>query len=210
MIPLGQGHMNGKDVMILNKIKHFILFISLCLSIIPCYAQEWLMDFDAMMEAKLNPIIIKTHNDSCFLEQHFYQDGNLFIEVPVINGMRTGVYKEYYTNGQLRERYEMKDGIRTDSTTEIVYDRDGNYAYLLINIEYKGKRISCRTDYYHGKRNVMFFHEEKPQYKLLAEYIFENGNWVNHPHHATPVKYANHLLRIYRKKWKQKFPNIEF
>ena len=114
--------------------------------------------------------------------------------------------KTYMTLESTREeRYEMKDGIRTDSTTEIVYDRDGNYAYLLINIEYRGKRISCRTDYYHGKRNVMFFHEEKPQYKLLAEYIFENGNWVNHPHHATPVKYANHLLRIYRKKWKQKF-----
>lgn len=196
--------------MIPNKMKHFILLINLCLSLTPCYAQEWLKDFDAMMEANNNPIIIRTHNDSCFLEQHFYQDGKLFFEVPVINGKRTGVYKEYYTNGQLRERYEMIDGIRTDSTTELVYDRDGNYAYLLIIIEYKGKRISCRTDYYHGERNVIFFHEEKPQHKLLAEYTFENGKWVNHPYHVKPVKYANRLLKIYRKKWKQKFPNIEF
>ena len=60
--------------------KHFIHFISLCLSIISCYSHEWLIDFDAMMAAKHNPIIIKTHNDSCFLEQHFYQDGNLFLK----------------------------------------------------------------------------------------------------------------------------------
>lgn len=128
----------------------------------------------------------------------------------MINGKWTGVYKEYYTNGQLRECYEMKDGIRTDSTTEIVYDRDGNYAYLFITIVFRGKKIACRTDYCSGERSVIYFHEEKPQYKLLAEFTFENGKWVNHSYHTTPVKYANRLLRIYRKKWKQKFPNVEF
>lgn len=193
--------------------KKILIFIVFCVSICRMYAQTsddiWMKDFHARMEALHNPIIIKTYNDSCYLEQHFYQDGNIYFEVPVVNGKRTGMYKEYYPNGQLRECYEMIDGHLRDSTISIIYERTGKYEYIQLDIKFRNKWYSSETHFSHGRGSKMYIYE-KSKGKLVAEYIYEDEKWIKRPYHVKPVIYANRLFRIYRKEWKKRLPDVEF
>lgn len=171
-------------------------------------------------EANEKPIIRKSYNDSCYVEQHFFPNGNIYYQVPIINGKQNGIKEYYYPNGQLKTRFEMKDDEKVEPSFSITYDRYGHCKYVCGTIIFRNRMYFCTTDFFFSKRYSIMIHiipkgktTSNFTYKqLAAEFVFDESKnkWILRPHHAKPVIYAKRLLHAYKKEWEKRLPNMEF
>lgn len=145
-----------------------------------------------------------------YLEQHYYPNGQLYYQVPVVNGKWNGIYTEYYSNGQFHYEYMVDNG-KTSSNSIIIdricYDYFGNISCCIL-FKTQGRKLykyvielsSDRTfRYYH-----LFVYQSADHDKLVSEFRYYNGIWENSYQHMKPASNAKLLLRSFLKMWKQR------
>jgi len=164
------------------------------------YAYKWKapitdQDSEERRKANMEPIVKRIYDTLGYdyLEQHFYHNGNLYYQVPFINGKKTGVHEEYHPNGQLKYRRD-RDG---DGCDLISFDRFGDVSSTVICIHYNGELYYFQTGYFYGTLSSLIVHNYR--YAIMAEFRWSDNKWVKDNHHAKPVKYANKLLKLYKK-----------
>lgn len=157
-------------------------------------------DEDERRKADSN-VIVKIIYDtlgSDYIEQHFYHNGNLYYQIPFVNGMANGIYKEYYPNGQLKYKREMKDGYyNSDICNSILFDRFGDALITVICLPYDKEVYSFQTGYFYGEPYYLMI--RNPENILVAEFSYVNNKWKKNNYHRRSVRYANKLLRVYKK-----------
>lgn len=110
------------------------------------------------------------------IKQYFYED-RLIKEVSLVNGVRNGPMKSFYSGGQIRQSFLYKDGLREDTARWFYvegqvfrttpYRRDTIHG---IQQQYfKSGRIKARLGYEKGFRNF-FFEEFSSRGSLIKEY----------------------------------------
>lgn len=160
-----------------------------------------------------SPIIEKKIFPDCsdyYIEQHYYPNGLLFFQVPIINGKRNGMYIEYYSNGQLHYEIPVKDNVFVNDycrKSSISYDYFGNVSSLTIykikqNKTYRftlSNLTICEEPYY-----CLFIYliKDGQHPKLISEYRYYDGIWDKAFFHTKPVWNSKHLLNIFLKELK--------
>lgn len=160
------------------------------------------------MEAR-DPIIRIIHDTlGCdHIEQHFYHNGNLFCQIPFINGRRNGIYVEYHPNGQLKYKQEMKEGHYIQTCKMVSFDRFGDISVSRSCFIYKGENYYAEVDYFLGEPSHLMIYSEKPmplhgQFScLVGEFMFDadKKKWEKRAYHTKSIKSAKKLLKAYLK-----------
>lgn len=104
-----------------------------------------------------------------------FQDTEIRGEVVYVKGEEkgfTGLLRDYYENGNIREESEYKDGYRDGKSKE--YTRDGN---LREELEYKrGKIDGIRRMYYDSGKLEMYQEWKDDELHGISKHYFESGN----------------------------------
>ncbi len=157
-------------------------------------------DDEERRNADYNPIIKKTYDTLGYdyLEQHFYHNGNLYYQIPYVNGKKNGIYEEYHPNGQLYNVDEYKDGIRVNDSIGIYFDRFGDTSSYTIVLPYRRELYSFGTSYFYGSPSHLDVFKNK---HLVAEFCYDEHHkkWKKRDYHIRSVKYAKKLLKVYLK-----------
>jgi hypothetical protein len=164
-------------------------------------------DDEERRNADHNPIIKKIYDTLGYdyLEQHFYHNGNLYYQVPYVNGKQNGIYEEYYPNGQLNYKNKWEDGHLIYTCNHLSFDRFGDTSSTSVCIIYKKEDYYCVTHFYFGKPYKLRIYMGKPSNLIfnyncmVAEFEFDTNKWKKRDYHIRSVKYAKKLLRVYLK-----------
>jgi len=171
------------------------------------------LDQELIREAFKNPIVKYIYDDTTchcdYIEQHYYSNGQLYWQVPVINGKKNGLYEEYHPNGQLFYRNEMTDGyyVRNEKNDHVRYNRFGEIEYYGFSSVYRNNLYLFNTGFPFGEKfslMVYLVDYETHHHTYVAEYRYENKRWIKFPYHGKAVSYANQLLRLYLKECKKR------
>jgi len=166
--------------------------------------------------ACIHPIIKKIHirdTTDSYIEQHYYPNGQLYFQVPVINGKRNGMKFEYYPNGQFKCAEPMKDGVRVDdlcrmnstsynmfgkmeSCTLYITIKDTAYKFVL---RYLSVADPNDEPYYLLSIYLM---NDGPNPNLVSEYGCLDGEWRKLYVHVKPADNSKQLLKVFLKEMK--------
>ena len=158
------------------------------------------LDNEERRKANNDPIVKRVYETLGYdyLEQHFYHNGNLYYQVTFKNGKQNGLYEEYHPNGQLSYRQEKEDGRKSNSCNFISFDRFGDTSATVICIPYNGELYYFQTGYFYGNLSYLIVNNYRSA--IMAEFRWSDNKWVKHNYHVKPVKYANKLLKLYKKR----------
>ena len=171
------------------------------------------LDQELVREAFKNPIVKYIYDDTTchcdYIEQHYYSNGQLYWQVPIINGKKNGLYEEYHPNGQLYYRSEMADGhyVRDEKNDHVRYNRFGEIEYYGFSSVYRNNLYLFDTGFPFGDKYSLMVYlvdYETHRHTYVAEYRYWKNRWKKFPYHGKAVSYANQLLRLYLKECKKR------
>lgn len=110
-----------------------------------------------------------------FAREVEYQDIEVIGEIVCVKGEKagyTGLVREYYSNGNIKEEVEYKEGYKNGYSKE--YSRDG---YLKEESEYKkGKVDGVRKLYYDSGKLQIYQEWKNDELNGKSKHYYENGN----------------------------------
>ncbi|MDR0792762.1 MAG: hypothetical protein LBE82_05600 [Chitinophagaceae bacterium] len=158
-------------------------------------------DNEERRKANMEPIVKRVYDTLGYdyLEQHFYHNGNLYYQITFENGKQNGLFEEYHPNGQLNYKQERKDGRESDRCNFISFDRFGDTCVTVICILYDNELYSFQTDYVFGRIFSLIIRNSNNVMVAEFEWAY-NNKWVKRDYHVKSVKYANKLLKLYKRR----------